>query len=123
MKFLHTADWQIGKSFQYIKESSKQELLRQKRLETVREFKSIIVQQDLSFVVVCGDLFDSPTPDGATVASICAAIGELNVPVYAIPGNHDHGGPGCIWEQAFFYGNRNSSPQIFTYYWKLSPSS
>ena len=31
-----------------------------------------------------------------------AAISELEVPVYAIPGNHDHGGPGCIWEQDFF---------------------
>jgi DNA repair exonuclease SbcCD nuclease subunit len=26
----------------------------------------------------------------------------MSVPVFAIPGNHDHGGPGGIWEQSFF---------------------
>jgi DNA repair exonuclease SbcCD nuclease subunit len=102
MKFLHTADWQIGKPFQSIADNSKREALRQKRLDTVRAFKSLIEEQELEFVLVCGDLFDSSTPDQATVSALCAAIGELKVPVYAIPGNHDHGGPGCIWEQAFF---------------------
>jgi DNA repair exonuclease SbcCD nuclease subunit len=102
MKFLHTADWQIGKPFQSITDSSKREALRQKRLDTIRRLKSLIVEEKLDFVLVCGDLFDSATPDQATVSGLCAAIGELEVPVYAIPGNHDHGGPGCIWEQAFF---------------------
>ena len=102
MKFLHTADWQIGKPFQSITDSSKREALRQKRLDTVRGLKSLVVKEKLDFVLVCGDLFDSATPDQATVSRLCAAIGELEVPVYAIPGNHDHGGPGCIWEQAFF---------------------
>jgi DNA repair exonuclease SbcCD nuclease subunit len=26
----------------------------------------------------------------------------MGLPVYAIPGNHDHGGPGSLWEQPFF---------------------
>jgi len=30
------------------------------------------------------------------------------VPVLAIPGNHDHGGPGCVWEQAFFQREREA---------------
>lgn len=102
MRFLHTADWQIGKPFQSIQDSSKREALRQQRLDTVRSFKSLIDSQELDFVVVCGDLFDSSTPDKATVSALCSAIGSLKVPVYAIPGNHDHGGPGCIWEQEFF---------------------
>jgi DNA repair exonuclease SbcCD nuclease subunit len=33
---------------------------------------------------------------------VCSAIGAMQVPVYAIPGNHDHGGPGSLWEQEFF---------------------
>ena len=91
MKFLHTADWQIGKPFQSITDTSKREALRQKRLDTVRGLKSLIVKEKLDFVLVCGDLFDSATPDQATVSGLCAAIGELEVPVYVIPGNHDHG--------------------------------
>ncbi|MCC5835714.1 MAG: DNA repair exonuclease [Opitutales bacterium] len=102
MRFLHTADWQIGKPFQSIADPGKRESLRQKRIETIRGLKSLIDERQLQFVVVCGDLFDSFTPDKATVSALCSAVGTLEVPVYAIPGNHDHGGPGCIWQQAFF---------------------
>ena len=106
-RFLHTADWQIGKPFQAVGDSAKREKLRQQRVETVRSLKTLIDEQDLGFVVVCGDLFDSATPDQATVSALCSAVGSLGVPVYAIPGNHDHGGPGCIWDQAFFQRERD----------------
>jgi len=102
MKFLHTADWQIGKPFQSISDHAKRESLRKQRLDTLIALKSLIEKDKLDFVVVCGDLFDSWTPDAATVSGLCSAVGSLKVPVYAIPGNHDHGGPGCIWEQEFF---------------------
>lgn len=100
--FLHTADWQIGKPFQSISDNAKREALRAQRLETIRGLKSVIDSHGAQFVVVAGDLFDSFTPDKSTVAALCSAVGELTVPVYAIPGNHDHGGPGCIWRQPFF---------------------
>jgi DNA repair exonuclease SbcCD nuclease subunit len=102
MRFLHTADWQIGKPFQSIADNAKREALRKQRVDTIRGLRSTVESESLDFVVVCGDLFDSFTPDKATVSALCSAIGELKVPVYAIPGNHDHGGPGCIWEQSFF---------------------
>ncbi|MGZ0654953.1 metallophosphoesterase family protein [Coraliomargarita sp. W4R72] len=102
MKFLHTADWQIGKPFQSTSDPSKREALRSQRIATIRAFKAVIDAQQAEFVIVAGDLFDSFTPDQATVSALCAAIGSLQVPVYAIPGNHDHGGPGCIWKQDFF---------------------
>ena len=104
--FLHTADWQIGKPFQSIADSSKREALRNHRVETIRGLRKVIEANKLSFVIVAGDLFDSFTPDKATVAAFCSAVGSLKVPVYAIPGNHDHGGTGCIWNQAFFTQER-----------------
>lgn len=102
MKFIHTADWQIGKPFHSIGDPAKREALRRRRLETIAGLKDLIAEHDIAFVAVCGDLFDSFTPDKATVSALCSAIGDLKVPAYAIPGNHDHAGPGCIWEQAFF---------------------
>jgi DNA repair exonuclease SbcCD nuclease subunit len=42
----------------------------------------------------------------ATVSAACEAMGLMRVPVLVIPGNHDHGGPGSIWEQAFFRRER-----------------
>lgn len=102
VRFLHTADWQIGKPFQSIQDSSKREALRKQRIDTIRGFKSYIDEKKIDFVLVSGDLFDSFTPDKATVSALCSAMGSLEIPIYAIPGNHDHGGPGCIWEQDFF---------------------
>lgn len=102
MRFLHTADWQIGKPFQSIQNVSKRESLRKQRVDTLRALSSIVKSENIEFVIVCGDLFDSSTPDKPTVSNLCSAVGELIVPVYAIPGNHDHGGPGCIWQQDFF---------------------
>lgn len=101
-RFLHTADWQIGKPFQSITTHAQREALRSRRIETVRGLRALIEQHQLQFVVVCGDLFDSSTPDQSTVSALCSAVGALQVPVYAIPGNHDHAGPGCIWKQEFF---------------------
>lgn len=105
-KFLHTADWQIGKRFEKAESGSRQERLRQQRVETVRGLRALIEEAGLAFVVVCGDLFDSSTPEASTVSALCSAVGALEVPVYAIPGNHDHGGPGGVWDQAFFKRER-----------------
>ncbi len=102
MKFIHTADWQIGKPFVRIEDEKNRALLQQQRIDTVKKIGEVARDQDAAFVVVAGDLFDSNTPDKATVSGLCSAVGEMEIPVYVIPGNHDTGGPGTIYEQDFF---------------------
>lgn len=102
MKFIHTADWQIGKPFAGITDPYKRSLVQKARIDVIERIASIARDEDVSFILVAGDLFDSPSADKSTVAEACSAIGRLNVPVYVIPGNHDHGGPGSIWQQQFF---------------------
>ncbi|MFM7136139.1 MAG: exonuclease SbcCD subunit D [Planctomycetota bacterium] len=100
--FLHTADWQIGKPFASIADPAKRARVQQERIEAIRRIGGVVRERRAAFVVVAGDLFDSPTPTNATVASALGAIASLEVPVYCIPGNHDHGGPDSLWEQPFF---------------------
>lgn len=102
MKILHTADWQIGKPFAGINDAHKCSLVRQERIAAIDRLGAAARKSGAEAVIVSGDLFDSTTPDRPTVSSACAAIGRIGLPVYAIPGNHDHGGPGAIWEQEFF---------------------
>jgi len=104
--FLHTADWQIGKPFASIADPAKRARVQQERIEAVRRIGSLARDRRAAFVVVAGDLFDSPTPANATVAAALGAIAALEVPVYCIPGNHDHGGPDSLWEQPFFQSER-----------------
>ena len=100
--FLHTADWQLGKPFAGVEDPDKRVLLQHERLNAVRRIATLASERAARFVVVSGDLFDSPRPTQATVASACSAIGEIRVPVFAIPGNHDHAGPGSLWTERFF---------------------
>jgi DNA repair exonuclease SbcCD nuclease subunit len=100
--FLHTADWQLGKPFASIRDEAKRHRVQEERVETVRRLGKLVTETGAQMVMVAGDLFDSSKATKATVSAACAAIGSLQVPVLVIPGNHDHGGPGSIWDQEFF---------------------
>lgn len=102
MKFIHTADWQIGKPFAGIRDQHKRSLLQQARIEAIQRIGTVARKADAQFVLVAGDLFDSSSADKATVSAACSAIGQIALPVFIIPGNHDHGGPGSVWKQDFF---------------------
>ncbi len=102
MNFIHTADWQIGKPYARIADPHKRALLQQARFDAIRRIGEIARKTGAAFVLVAGDLFDSPSADKTTVSAACSAIGHIPVPVFAIPGNHDHGGPGSLWQQEFF---------------------
>lgn len=101
IRFIHTADWQIGKPFAGIADDHKRVLVQQERVAVLDRIADAARAHEAAFVLVAGDLFDSPTPTQAMVSAACAAIGRIGVPVYAIPGNHDHGGPGGPWKEGF----------------------
>ncbi|MFM8378561.1 MAG: exonuclease SbcCD subunit D [Planctomycetia bacterium] len=104
--FLHTADWQLGKPFASITDPAKRARVQQERFEALRRIGAVVRDRQARFVVAAGDLFDSPTPTHATISAALGAIAELGVPVFAIPGNHDHAGPDSLWEQPFFRRER-----------------
>ena len=104
--FLHSADWQLGKPFAGISDPLKRGRVQQERYEAIRRIGAVVRDRQANFVIVAGDLFDSPTPTHDTISAALGAIAELGVPVFAIPGNHDHGGPDSLWEQPFFKRER-----------------
>lgn len=108
VKFLHTADWQIGKPFAGIADTTKRVLVQQARLNVLSRIGAEAVRHGAEFIVVSGDLFDSPSPTRDDVAAVCSAVGRLRIPVLAIPGNHDHGGPGGVWVQRFFLDQQSA---------------
>ena len=89
--FIHTADWQLGKPFASIRDESKRNQVQQERLQAVQRLAAVVKDSGAAFVLVAGDLFDSSQATKSTVSAACAAIGSLGVPVWVIPGNHDHG--------------------------------
>jgi len=94
LTFIHTADWQLGRPYASVEDSSKQIRLQQERIDCLARITALVKETNASFVLVAGDLLDSPSPTKATVSAACSALGKMGVPVIAIPGNHDHGGVG-----------------------------
>ena len=106
--FIHTADWQIGKPFAGVSDPEKRTLIRQERINAIGRIGGLAKKSGAAFILVAGDLFDAPTVNQSVVSATCSAIGKLKIPVFVIPGNHDHGGPGCLWDQEFFVREKES---------------
>ena len=102
LSFLHSADWQIGKPYARVEDPDKRAKLRQVRIEAIDRIGQCARDQQAAFLLVAGDLFDSPTPSSSDISAVCQALGRLCCPVLVIPGNHDHGAPGSVWHQRFF---------------------
>ncbi len=113
-RFLHTADWQLGKPFAGVEDVQKRSRLQQERFTVLKRVGQVARENGAEFVLVAGDLFDSPRATKSTVAAACSAIGEMGIPVFAVPGNHDHGGAGSLWEQEFFQREREQLAPNFT---------
>jgi DNA repair exonuclease SbcCD nuclease subunit len=99
--FIHSADWQLGKPFGGIIDTDKQACVRRERIDVLGRLGDLAREREAEFVLVAGDLFDSIHPTNETVAQTFEVIAKMGLPVLAIPGNHDHGGPGGPWEQDF----------------------
>jgi len=102
MRLIHTADWQIGKPYGTVADEQKRFRLQQERLAAVGRIRDAVRLQEAQLVLVAGDLFDSPTPAATPVLEALELIGEMDVPVLVIPGNHDHGAPGTVWHRDDF---------------------
>lgn len=107
MRFIHTADWQLGKPYASVEDSHKRTLLQEERIAAIQRIAKVADDERAEFALVAGDLFDTPSVTKSVVSRACSAIGSLEIPVFAIPGNHDHGGPGSIWAQPFFKRERD----------------
>lgn len=114
IRFIHTADWQLGKPYERIdKEDDKRSLASQARFDVLKTIGERIKAHQAEFVLVAGDLFDSITPSNANVSKAFERMGSWNVPVFIIPGNHDHGGPGSLWENDYLVAEqRKLAPQV-----------
>lgn len=88
IRFLHTADWQIGMTRRFL-EPEAQSRFTSARADVIRRMGRVAAAQGCDFVVVCGDVFDSNHLTGQTVRRALEALRSVPVPVYLLPGNHD----------------------------------
>lgn len=98
MRFIHTADWQIGKSFRRYGE--KEANLRLARLDAIERIGAAAVEKSAGFVVVAGDLFDHFAPADRTAREPVARMARFSsISWFIIPGNHDPHRPDAVWDR------------------------
>lgn len=88
MKFLHTADWQLGMTRKFL-DADAQARFSAARREAVAALGPLARDTGAEFVVVAGDVFDAGQPAPAVVSQSLEAMRAIGVPVYLLPGNHD----------------------------------
>lgn len=99
MKFLHTADWQIG--MKAVQLGTRAGQVRQARLAAARRVAALAKSKNVDFVLVAGDTFEHHGVKLNTIREVARILGQLPCPVYLIPGNHDPGGvTGSVWEES-----------------------
>ncbi|MDB5912694.1 MAG: repair exonuclease [Ramlibacter sp.] len=99
MKFLHTADWQIGRIFSQFDAGDATELSNA-RIEGVRRIAQLASEHDVDAVLVAGDVFDSQTPREKTIVRMFDAMAGYDGPWLMLPGNHDAALPESVWQLA-----------------------
>ncbi|MFP7477422.1 exonuclease SbcCD subunit D [Terribacillus saccharophilus] len=86
MKLLHTADWHLGKIVNSVHMTEDQALI-------LEQIKTIIDREQPDAVIVAGDLYDRAIPPRDAVELLNNTwnwlIGDKEIPVLSISGNHD----------------------------------
>ena len=112
--FLHTGDWQLGMTRHFFSEGV-QERFAQSRFDVIRELGRIAEEEDCSFMLVCGDVFESNLVDRKTVSRALEALKDVPVPVYLLPGNHDPLDASSIYRSASFLDRKPAHVHVIEY--------
>jgi DNA repair exonuclease SbcCD nuclease subunit len=87
MRFIHTADWQLGCKYSSTLRSA--DGLRSARLDAVKQIIAVAEKQGVDFIVAAGDLLEHNLVDNGTIEQMAHIVSSSAVPVYLLPGNHD----------------------------------
>lgn len=110
MKFIHTADWHLGYR-QYGMSVREADFLK-----PLDEIKDIAVRERVDAVVVSGDMFDSIHPPASAVLAarkFGEQLGEFDIPVLSIDGNHDLTGGRWAMTCGFTPVGRNAAEDTY----------
>jgi DNA repair exonuclease SbcCD nuclease subunit len=101
MRFVHTADWQLGMT-RYFLNGEAQPRYSAARREAVAGLGPLADEVGAEFVVVAGDVFEHNQLSPRVVSQSLEAMRAIAVPVYLLPGNHDPLDASSVYTSALF---------------------
>ena len=98
-RFIHTADWQIGKVFRFV-DGAEMGGLQLARLEAITRIGKLAEEHLARHVLVAGDVYDHATPSPHTRNQVLERMrAHPSVQWHLLPGNHDPYQPNGLWDQ------------------------
>ena len=89
VRFLHTADWQLGMTRHFLKGEA-QARFNDARLNAIEQMGNIAINEGCQFVVVCGDVFESNQIERQVLTRALERMAAFpKVAFFLLPGNHD----------------------------------
>ncbi|MCY4193408.1 MAG: DNA repair exonuclease [bacterium] len=102
VKFLHTADWQLGMTRHFLAGEA-QARFDGARIDAIRTIGAVAVDEGCSFAVVCGDVFESNQVSRQVILRAFEAMAATpQVVFYLLPGNHDPLDASSVYSSAAF---------------------
>ncbi|WP_111510989.1 metallophosphoesterase family protein [Mycobacterium kyogaense] len=105
MRFLHTADWQLGMTRHFLSGEAQPRYSAARRA-AVRALGALAAETGAEFVVVAGDVFEHNQLAPREVSQSLEAMRGIGVPVYLLPGNHDPLDAASVYTSALFTAER-----------------
>jgi DNA repair exonuclease SbcCD nuclease subunit len=105
MRFVHTADWQLGMTRHFLNGEAQPRYSAARR-EAVARLGALCEQSGAEFVVVAGDVFEHNQLAPREVSLSLEAMRSIGVPVFLMPGNHDPLDASSVYTSALFLAER-----------------
>jgi DNA repair exonuclease SbcCD nuclease subunit len=101
MRFVHTADWQLGMTRRWLGTEAQPRYSAARR-DAVAGLGSLAADLDAEFVVVAGDVFEHNQLAPEVISQSLEAMRAIKIPVYLLPGNHDPLDASSVYTSALF---------------------
>jgi DNA repair exonuclease SbcCD nuclease subunit len=101
MRFLHTADWQLGMTRHFLAGDAQPRYSAARR-DAVAGLGALAAEVGAEFVVVAGDVFEHNQLAPQVIGQSLEAMRAIGVPVYLLPGNHDPLDAASVYTSALF---------------------
>jgi DNA repair exonuclease SbcCD nuclease subunit len=98
IRILHTADWQIGLRASHVARVG--DAVRKARLDSARTVVEQANEAKADALVLAGDIFEDNHVDNTLVYEIARILGQAQVPVFVLPGNHDPLSQDSVYKRA-----------------------
>ncbi len=111
LRFLHTADWQLGMTRRYLGAEA-QVRFAQARLDAIPRLGDLARAHACAFIVVAGDAFDSNLVDRQTLLRALEALARVPMPVLLLPGNHDAYDGASVYRSSTFRARQPANVHV-----------